>query len=184
MTDSRVTEFTYDAVLDSLNKAAEEFNQQTAEHVEELPIELAAQYLVELRAIVKALRDADAYFERWIAQIFKDQGWRTGYQNGHPVEGVGDVEVTRSKTTTWASEALLKAWLEAYLGEHEGDTEPWALTHELARALGVITASGAGATSAPWRITPLKALGIDPDEFSDKEWGAPHVRIIESRSGD
>lgn len=162
-------------LLTDLTAHAEALNINAAAYAEELSIEDAAAFLSRLRVVITNLRQIEGLYERWIAAIFRDQGWPTGYKKPHPVDGVGDVEVTYSSTTTWDHEGTLKAWSEKWLDEwaanHEGQLpEPWDVTAALTEVVGV----------SYWRVTPLKALGLDPDDYRSKSWGAAKVKITES----
>jgi hypothetical protein len=180
ISDPTADELIYDAAV-----AIAALDTLTAEHVTQLPIEQAANHLVELRAVLITLRQIEALYERWIYAIFVDQGWRTGHDHPRQVDGVGDVEVGKSKTEKWDSEGVLKAWLAAFMEEHEGNADPYVLIPALMQVLGVVKQDGTYSTSTSWRKTPLKALGLEPDDhIIDVVYGAPKVKITESNDSD
>jgi hypothetical protein len=160
----------------------------TAAEVRDLPIERAGNHLVELRAVIDTLRQIEAEYERWIYDIFRDRGWPTGHDHPHTVEGVGAVRAGKRKTVKWDAEGAVKAWfekwLDAWLGEHDGALpEPWDAIQEVLRIVGTIKQDG-GYASVSLRKTPLLAAGVDTEEWSWDEYGAPAVKIEPEEGSD
>lgn len=167
--------------LISLDEAVTALNTWAAENVEELPIDDAATILLQVRQAEEALGTIDALLERWIYAIFKDQGWRTGHDHPRTVDGVGEVRASKRKTTKWDVEGAVKAWFEKWLdtwaAEHNGDMpHPWEAIQEILRIVGTIKEDG-GYAKVTLRKTPLTAAGVNTDDHSWDEFGAPSVKI-------
>lgn len=140
---------------------------EIAESVRDLTVEEASARLVELRAAITMLRQAESEMERWIAEVFEDQDWK----RPHEFAGVGLVEVNRPKNRrAWDHQGLAKDWLEALIISNGGASpSPWDVKDGLLRVAGL----------AYWKLTELRKFGIDGDDYCDSSPGAPNVRIIE-----
>lgn len=138
-----------------------------AESVRDLPMEEASARLVELRAAITMLRQAESEMERWIAEVFEELKWK----RPHEFAGVGLVEVNRPRgRRQWDHQGLAKAWLEAVIVSNGGvSPSPWDVKDGLLRVAGI----------GYWKTTELKKLGIDADDYCDSSPGAPSVKIQE-----
>jgi hypothetical protein len=137
--------------------------------VESTTVQEAAQTLANLRVHIATLRQCEAGIERWIAQCFREEGWRD------PVElpGVGMVEVRRSKNRRgWQYDALRSKWVNVFVPRwaelHEGE-EP-APGDVMAALFECFTVTGA-------KVRSMKSIGIDVDDYCESEPGAPTVSI-------
>jgi hypothetical protein len=173
---------------ENLVEAVDELNIWAVENVESLPIEEAAAVLLQVRQVEENLGIIDALLERWIYAIFKDQGWRTGHDHPRTVDGVGEVRASKRKITKWDTEAAIKAWFEAWLDtwltDHDGALpEPWEAIQEILRIVGTIKQDGAYGAVALRKI-PLAAAGVNTDDYTWDEFGAPKVTIEPVKDGD
>lgn len=150
--------------LGMLADLVEAINQDTAD-IESTTVEEAARLLAALRPQIALLRQCEAGIERWIARCFAAEGWR----DPHELPGIGMVEVRRSKTRrAWQHDLLKSKWLAAYVKSTGGEvTDPAQVRDAL---FDVVSVSG-------WKVTGLKALDIDPDDYCDSEPGTPTVVI-------
>lgn len=124
-------------------------------------VDRAAWLLARVRDGVEALRLADAALTSFIADILPTK-------QPYPVDGVGAVTVRfGSARSAWDSDGLLPAVVAAIC---EGDVD------EIERARPIIDAFLVFARP-DWRVTPLRAAEIDPDEFCEKRPGRPAVII-------
>jgi hypothetical protein len=138
--------------------------------VDELPVEVALTQLEQLREVVRSLRVSETAYERWIAAVFKDQKW--GFEREIPLEtGVAvKVTVNRSKGRKgWKHRDLLTAWYRAWLRKrgNPSDPTPVEVRNALFEAVGI----------GYWKVSVLRDLDIDPDEFSNQEPGPPKIQI-------
>lgn len=153
--------------LSALEASGEAVDKATA-RVDDVKVEDAVQSLARMREVIAQLRRCEAGFERWIAEVFADQGWR----DPHEFPGVGAVEVRRSKTRrAWDHEALQRKWLDAHMAETGG---------EVLEPAEVVTAYRKVAQVSGYKVTGLKELGIYADDFCDSEPGTPRVVITGS----
>lgn len=91
-----------------------------------------------------------------------------------PINDIGLVERRTSIARKWESEDLLNDILNVALVDKESgevNIQLVARVREILKAALPITAS------LGWRITGLQALGIDPDEYSDKTFGRQTIQI-------
>jgi hypothetical protein len=150
------------SALRLLDLAAREVNRAVGD-IESTTVEESAQILGDVRAHIAVLRQCEAGIERWIATCFREEGWRD------PVElpGIGMVEVRRSTTRrAWDHEGLRARWLNDYVTANGGEVvDPAQIRDAL---FDVVSVSG-------WKVTGLKALGIDANDFCQSEPGTPRV---------
>jgi hypothetical protein len=125
-----------------------------------------ALLLKRVRAARQELTAIEAAFERAIARRWVILGLR----DGQAVEDVGYVEVYRGKKRTgWDHVSLAAAVLDAHLSASAtGEApDPWQVRDWLMEAAGI----------GYWRVTPLRALGLNPDHYCTAEPGVPTVKI-------
>lgn len=142
-----------------LDAASVEFDSTTVQE--------AADDLGRLSEAITTLRQLQASLERWVAQCFRAEGWKVN----EPVEvpGVGMVEVRRSTTRrAWQHEQLRTAWLNAYLEQNGGEApDPFTVVEAF---LKVASING-------WKVTGLRSLGLEANDYCDTEPGAPTVKV-------
>lgn len=141
----------------TLNVEALDLNGMTWEETAEV-----LKALVEAR---KVLQSVESGMERWIAQV-----WRNENLYGDiAVEGIGVVSVHRGKSRkAWDHEGIAGHVIDAHLTGGSGEMPtPWEVKNWLLDAAGI----------AYWRVTSLKELGIDVDEFCDTLPGTLSVTV-------
>lgn len=152
--------------VDAAHTWAESLNQDVL-NVDEMTFESAAAYLAKLREAIRLMRDSEAAIEAWMAEVWKDQGWR----DPQVVQGVGEIEIRRAKNRKeWDHAGLQKAVLESLMRSRGGEVPtPWDVRDALMAAVGV----------AYWKVTELKRLGINVSEYCTE---VPGNRKVEIRS--
>lgn len=152
------------AALGQLRTAVDDLNRGVGD-VESTTVEEAASALAELRDLISPLRQCEAGLERWIATCFRHEGWDLT----HELVGVGMVEVRRSVTRRgWDWDELKSAWLNAYMERNGGEvTDPAQIRDALFESFSV---SGG-------KVTGLRELGIDANDYASVEPGPPRVVI-------
>jgi hypothetical protein len=133
---------------------------------------------IELVEILDAIRQARGILhvlEQEVENEIVEIAHAAGLGNTFDVSSVGRVEIKRrTKRTGWANDDLIRV-LTAYalderkLDEKTGEYEP---AHEaVARVL-------AECARPSWRVTPLRARGLQVDEFCHEEADGYGVQII------
>jgi hypothetical protein len=145
-----------------LDAYTEQINADAAD-IESMTVEEAARALRGLRRNLGIIRQVEAGLERWIAECFAHEKWR----DPHELPGVGMVEVKRSKDRkAWDHEALKSRWLNAYTASTGGEvTDPAEVRDAL---LNVVSIAG-------WKVTGLRELDIDADDYCSSLPGTPRV---------
>ena len=88
--------------------------------------------------------------------------------------GVGVVEIKRSaKRTSWQHDELWAVVVARALDERVADPE----TGEWDREADVVARVLRDCATPSWKVTGLRAHGVDPSEFCDEEWGNAKVVI-------
>ena len=97
------------------------------------------------------------------------------------VDGLGIVE-RRSSTTRkkWRSEDLLGHVIRLAV-DPDATGELPAVPELLARLRSTLAATVPFTGSLAWRVTALRELGLDPDEWCDTEPGKTSIQIIDNR---
>jgi hypothetical protein len=146
---------------------AAEMVDQELTTVDDMNLDEAARQLFRIRSARAKLQRCEAALERHIAGIF-----RADRLDRYEALGIGVVEVRYGKPrTAWDHEALAKAWLEAWLPAYQGEIPPpWDVRDGLLEVAAV----------SYWRATPLRALGIDPDEYCESRPAQARVQITGS----
>ena len=91
------------------------------------------------------------------------------------IDGFGVVERRTTSSRKWDSEPLLNDLCRHILDpEGTGEITPSAVA-ELLRALKAVLPVTA---SLGWRVTALKKLGIDPEQYSETTYGRKTIQIV------
>lgn len=112
--------------------------------------------------VLAAIRDARQDLAKFAATVEADLMAAAG-ERRFTVDGLGEVEIKKTtKRTQWANEDLTKVVVaraldERIVDEATGEYEP--REQAVARVLSECARPS-------WRLTPLRARAIDPDEFS------------------
>lgn len=94
----------------------------------------------------------------------------TGEHGDQDVEGVGRVKIARGRDRTkWDERGVVQAVLDAKMQERGGEmpNDPWDVAEWLLEVLGV----------GYCRVTPLRALGLDPKLFCEDTPGKVGVQL-------
>lgn len=153
-----------DAALTKIERDTEAVSRKAMD-LEETTWEESAELLARLRDVTSTLKDVDAGLVRYIAAA-----WRTERIRGfREVPGVGVFEVHRSANRrAWQSRSLAKEVVDARMRLAEGVVpDPQEV------AGWILDAAGVGY----WKVTVLKPLGIDPDDYCHTEYGSSKVEI-------
>jgi hypothetical protein len=144
--------------------ATEDLNRAAAD-IDSTTIEEAVGSLATLREQIGTLRQVEAGLERWIAACFRAEGWDLT----HELPGIGMVEVRRSTTRrAWDWPELKSAWLNQYMARTGGEvTDPAAIRDAIFECFSI--SSG--------KVTGLRELGIDVEDYCSSEPGTPRVVI-------
>ena len=90
------------------------------------------------------------------------------------VEGIGTVERRTTSTRKWQSENLMRDLCRSSL-DPEGTGE--ITVGSIAQLIDNLTAVLPLTASLGWRVTALKELGINPDEYGEATYGRHTVQI-------
>ncbi len=148
--------------LQLLRSAADDVNHAIAD-VESMTVEETATSLMILRDAIGLLRQCEAGAERWIARCFREEGWDVQ----HELPGIGMVEVRRSKDRkAWQHDRVQSDWLNALMTARGGEhLDPAEVRDEF---LKVASISG-------YKVTGLRELELDPDDYCESSPGTPRV---------
>lgn len=150
-----------DTAVDHCIHAADALNEMLSLDPDDIDWREAASQLARLRHARKLLQTLEGSYEAFI-------GGQAPYGESELV-GVGLVNVRKSPSLKWDHDRTAAAVLDAHLSGGTGEVpDPWTVRDWLMEA----------AAFAYWRKTPLRALGIDPDEYAEKTPGRWTVQII------
>lgn len=90
------------------------------------------------------------------------------------IDGLGEIERRTTITRKWESEELLHNICRLALIDQDTGEVPMDLLH---RVTALLKASLPVTASLNWRVTGLKDLDIDPDDFSDKTFGRQTIQM-------
>ena len=90
------------------------------------------------------------------------------------IDGLGEIERRTTITRKWESAELLDNICRLALTDRDTGEVPMDL---LNRVTALLKASLPITQSLNWRVTGLKDLDIDPDEFSDKTFGRQTIQM-------
>lgn len=154
--------FDLSLAVEALDKASQDFDSLTVDE--------AVEHLSVVKELIGRQRQLEAALERWVAECFKAEGWRDPQE----FPGLGVVEVRRSKTRrAWDHETLRRDWLNTYMEGRGGDIpDPFDVVSDFLKVASV----------GSYKVTGLKAYGIDPADYCDESPGTPTVSIVRSES--
>lgn len=155
-------------MLDDLEKLLfQKWDEVTDELLDKEEISDLAREVLQARELVRVARDITNRIEQALARAMTEKKM--------VVEGLGvlerQVDVSRKN---WdhkrLASKLVAAAIEKYAMENEGEL--------LDRRTGqVVLDAIEKSCRTEWRVTGLGEYGIDADDFCDKEFGQPRVRI-------
>jgi hypothetical protein len=154
------------AVLDLA--MAVDWLDKTSVDFEGLTVQEAVEHLSVIKELEARLRQLDAGLERWVAAVFKDQGWKSNEAREFP--GLGTVEVRRSTTRrAWRHDDAASDFVNAVIAETGGEVvDPFDL---MARFRSAASVSG-------WKVGGFKAVGLNVNDYAECEPGTPTVNIV------
>ena len=127
----------------------------SADPAEHGDIDRAVRDLAALRAARKALADWELVLADYLADALG--------RNTITVDGVGTVLVKHgAKRTEWDNDALHRAVVARARDERRIDPDTGEVIESEGEAVGRVLADCARPS---WRLTALRALGLDPDEY-------------------
>lgn len=121
----------------------------------------AVHLLDRLRAAGRTGAQVDAALVRHI--------YLTGEHGKRVIDGIGEINVARSRDRTkWDERGVARAVIDARMADSVGELpDPWDVAEWLLEVYGV----------SYCRVTPLRALGIEPKAFCEDEPGKPTVQL-------
>ncbi len=130
------------------------------------PAEILAVVLSAIRGLRAGLRPLEDRIERDLME--------TAGSKRFVVEGLGEVNIRRSvKRTAWDNDALAQVVVAYALDERVLDQD----TGEYESAFQAVARVLMECARPSWRITPLRARGIDPDEYCSVDEAAYGVQL-------
>lgn len=130
--------------------------------IDALGWEEAIRLLDRLRSATETIKTMDSLITRHV--------YLTGEHGDHIIEGLGKVKVSRSRDRrAWDERGVAQAVLDAHMEERSGEmpTDLWDVAEWLLEVYGV----------SYCRVTPLRAMGLDPAAFCEDTPGKPTVTI-------
>lgn len=85
------------------------------------------------------------------------------------IDGLGVVEKRRSNTKKWDSEGLLHRIVNMHI-DSNGELQAFDLVDTLKKVMPITSSLG-------WRVTALRDLNIDTDNYCDITWGRQTISI-------
>jgi hypothetical protein len=131
--------------------------------IDALDWEDAVRLLDQIRDSIETLRQIDSLLVRRI-YLAGPHG-----RNIAELDGIGPVSITRSPDRKrWDERGIARAVIDARMADTTGEApDPWDVAEWLLEVVSVGYA----------RVTPLRAMGLDPDAFCDVEPGKPTVQL-------
>lgn len=149
--------------LDLLDAASEGLNETvTLGGMAKLDPEESIRLLAWLRIITHRLGQIDANLVRHV--------YVTGEHGDLEVQGVGRVKVQRSRDRrAWDERGVAQAVIDKRMEARGGvmPNEPWEVCEWLLEVMGV----------GYVRVTPLRAMGLNPKDFCEDTPGKPTVTL-------
>lgn len=149
--------------LNLLDAASEGLNDTvTLGGMAKLDPEDTIRLLDRLRTITHRLGQVDANLVR--------HTYVTGEHGDLEVEGVGRVKVQRSRDRrAWDERGVAQAVIDKRMEARGGEmpNEPWEVAEWLLETFGI----------SYCRVTPLRAMGLDPEMFCESTPGKPTVTL-------
>lgn len=128
----------------------------------------------DLAGLLKRLRKARsdlARHESHLVTAITDQWRQRGMKQAVAVKGVGMVEANPRPTPQrrdWRHQELTRDVIDAHIRANGGEEpDAFAVRDWLLEAAGI----------QYWRVTPLRDLGLVPDDYCTREPGPPTVKI-------
>lgn len=143
--------------------AADNGRQQLAEQGDYQQLLAGFQYLKQIKADIDILLRAT-----------EDDITRLLPEKKQFVEGIGTVERRTTSTRKWQSENLMRDLCRSSL-DPEGTGE--ITVGSISQLIDNLTAVLPLTASLGWRVTALKELGINPDEYGEATYGRHTVQI-------
>jgi hypothetical protein len=131
------------------------------------------RYSPDLREVLLAINTSEAFMKNVSVAIdnMHDRAFALMKEKKVEVEGIGVVERATSTNTKWDNEALFQALAKFVAVAVDPSTgEPTIDGLEFAKLLRDTAAV------AYWRKGKLEALGLNPDEYSETNYGKRRVR--------
>lgn len=152
---------TVEQTIDLFAAAAKQVLALRTEAITDLDWVDAVRQLDQLR---QALWDARAIESALVHHIYM-----TGEHGDQEVDGIGMVKVTRSRDRRhWDERGVARAVIDARMADSDGTApDPWDVAEWLLEVYGVDYC----------RVTPLRALGLEPKAFCDDTPGTPSVQL-------
>lgn len=168
-------------LADVIDAAIDHADRQRADLAEQGDLESLAWGLTAIREMQRKLSMLERQTDGDVARLVRSHEDRQVF-----VDGLGTLEVHRRSTKVrWESERLFgllvdgiadEAVVDTETGEKRGDPATAGriadlLRERLAACLPLTASMG-------WRVGGLKAAGVDPDTYREREIGPDTVRIV------
>ena len=167
-------------LADVIDAAIQQADTQRCDLAEAGDLESLAWGLSQIRDVQRKLGILAGLIDADVSRLNQQEGNRIA------IDGLGVLETKRRSTkTTWDSEALYGRLIDAIAANAVLDTETGQITGDRDTAQRMtmllrehLTACLPLTASMGWRITGLKAAGIDPDTYREREFGPMTTRIL------
>jgi len=149
--------------LQLLDLATERLSEVAVGNIETLDWEEAVRHLAQLRAAVGSLQELDSLLVRRI-YLAGPHG-----KDVAELDGIGRISIGRSQEREhWDERGVARAVIDRHMANTTGEApDPWDVAEWLLEVYGVKYC----------RLTPLRALGLEPDAFCDTTPGKPVVSL-------
>lgn len=169
-------------VIDAAIDHADRQREALAEHGD---LESLAWGLTAIREMQRKLSMLERQTDGDVARLVRDHADRSPF-----IDGLGTLEVHRRSTKVrWESERLFGLLIDAIADEAIVDTETGEMVGDptTARAITALLRERLAAclpltASMGWRVGGLKAAGVDPETYREREIGPDTVRIVGGES--
>lgn len=140
---------------------ANQLSVAAAGAIEALDIEQCIRLLDQLRRAVATIQQVDALLVR--------QAYLRGEHGKQVIDGIGVVEISRSRDRKhWDERGVARAVIDAKMADTTGESpDPWDVAEWLLEVYGINYV----------RVTPLRALGLEPKAFCEETPGKPTVQL-------
>jgi len=147
-----------------LTAAADQLSVAAArDGIDALDWEAATRALADLRDGIETARQVDSLLVRHI-YLHGPHG-----KNAAELDGIGPVSIGRSQERkNWDERGVARAVIDARMADTAGEApDPWDVAEWLLEVYGV----------SYCRVTPLRALGLEPKAFCEEIPGKPTVQL-------
>jgi hypothetical protein len=143
--------------------AADRLSTAATGVIESLDWEDCVRLLDTLRDAVRTIQQVDSLLVRQ-AYLKGPHG-----KNAAEVDGIGLVSISRSKDRkNWDERGVAQAVIDARMADTTGEApDPWTVAEWLLEVYGINYV----------RVTPLRALGLEPEAFCEEITGKPTVQL-------